>query len=128
MSEDGMGRSDSAVTGEREIKTSAHAVAFDRGDDGSGIAGDRVHQRLSHDGELVGLGAAERGDFIQVGADREKLAIARNDQRAQLPFEFALINGGAQCEHASAGKTVSAVGRSKAENARRAVNLNSEEK
>ena len=30
MSEDGVGRGDPAMTGEREIQSSAHAVAFDR--------------------------------------------------------------------------------------------------
>ena len=36
MSKDGMGRGDPAVTGEREIETSAHAVAIDGGDDRGG--------------------------------------------------------------------------------------------
>jgi hypothetical protein len=40
MSENCVGRGDPAVTGEREIKTSAHAVAFDRGNNGGGIADD----------------------------------------------------------------------------------------
>jgi len=95
MSEDGVGRCDPAVTGERKIKTSAHAVAFDRGDDGEGIAGDCVHECLSHGGELVGFGPGERGDFVQVGADREELAIARDDQRAELLFQFVFqfVNG-----------------------------------
>src|ERR1035437_5949343 len=43
MSEDGVGSGDSSVTGEREIEASAHAVAFDGGDGGRGIAGDCVH-------------------------------------------------------------------------------------
>ncbi len=59
MSEDGVGRGDPAVAGERKIKTSAHAVAFDRGDDGGGIAGDCVHQCLSHGGEPIGFGAGQ---------------------------------------------------------------------
>src|ERR1035437_3576687 len=40
MSEDGVGSGDPSVTGERKIKTSSHAVAFDRGNDGGGITGD----------------------------------------------------------------------------------------
>ena len=52
MSKDGVGRGDPAMAGERKVEASAHAVAFDRGDDGGGIAGDCVHQCLSHGGEL----------------------------------------------------------------------------
>jgi hypothetical protein len=51
------GRGDAAVTGEREIGASAHAVAFDGGDDGGGMAGDRVHQSLNCGGEIVSFGA-----------------------------------------------------------------------
>ncbi len=93
MSEDGVGSGDSAVTGERKIQTSAHAVAFDRGDHRRGIAGDGVHQRLAHGGKLIGFGAGQSGDFIQVGANREKLAIGGDDQRAVLPLEFAKGRG-----------------------------------
>ncbi len=57
MSEDGVGPCDPAVTGEREVKASAHAVAFDRGNDCGGIACDRVHESLSDGGERIGLGA-----------------------------------------------------------------------
>src|SRR5208337_4814879 len=64
MSEDGVGRGDPAVTGEREIKTSAHAVAFDRGNDGGGITGDCVHEGLSHGGELASCGAGQHGVFF----------------------------------------------------------------
>jgi len=126
VSENGVGSGDPAVTGEREIKASAHTVAFDGGNDGGGIAGDCVHERLSHGGELIGLGAAEGSDFIQVGADRKKLAIARDDEWAECLFRFA-ANGGGQCQHASAGKAVSAIRRSEAKDARRAVDLDSEE-
>ncbi len=48
MTEDGVGRGNPALTGQREVQTSAHAVAFNRGDDLRGIAGNGVHQRLSH--------------------------------------------------------------------------------
>jgi len=129
MSENGAGSGDSAVTGEREIKASAHAVAFDRSDDRGGIACDCVHERLSYGGELIGRGSAERGDFIQVGADREKLAIARDDQGAELLFRFVfqIGDGGGQCEHASAGKTIGSIRRSEAKDSCRAIDLDSKE-
>lgn len=129
MSKDGVGRGDPAVTGEREIETSAHAVAINGGDDGDGVAGDCVHECLSHGGELAGFGAGQCGDFVQVGADREKMAIARDDQRAELllQFVFEFSEGRGQCEHAGAGKAVGAVGRSEAQDARRAVGPYSEE-
>jgi hypothetical protein len=69
MSKDSIGSGDPTVTSEREIETSAHAVAFDHGDDRRWIADDRVHQRLSHGGELVSFGPGQWGDFIQVGTD-----------------------------------------------------------
>ena len=71
MAEDGVGSGDPAVTGKREIESSAHAVAFNRGDYGSGITGDRMHQRLSHRGECVGVRTCERGDFVKVGSNGE---------------------------------------------------------
>ncbi len=133
MSEDGVGRGDPAVTGEREIKTSAHAVAFDGGDDRGGIAGECVHECLSRGGELVGFGTGQCGDFVQVGADREKLTIARDDQWAErlLQFVFQIVfqlgDGDGQCENAGAGEAVGAVGRSETEDACRAVGVDSEE-
>jgi hypothetical protein len=130
MSEDGVGCGDPAVTGEREIKTSAHAVAFDRGDDRHGIAGDCVHERLSHARELVGFRTGQCGDFVQVGADREKLAIARNDQWAELFFQlvFQFAEGNAQREHAGARKAVGTVVRREPQDVCRTAEFDSEEK
>jgi hypothetical protein len=110
MSEDGVGRGDPAVTSERKIQTSAHAVAFDRGDDGGGIAGDCIHECLPHGGELAGFAArqCQCGDFIQVGANRKELAIARDDQWLNFLFQFG--EGNSQREHAGARETVGAVG------------------
>ena len=104
MSKDCVRSGDPPVTGERKIKPSAHAVAFDRGDDGDGIAGDRVHERLSHGGELAGFRAAqwEGGDFVEVRTHRKESAIACNDQGAGL-FRPSFLDGSGECAHAGAG-------------------------
>jgi len=46
MAEHRRGRGDPAVAREGEVQSSAHAVAFDGGDNGGRIAGDRVHECL----------------------------------------------------------------------------------
>jgi len=107
MPKNHVGRGNPAVTDQCKIKTSAHAMSFNSGDDGRWIAGDLVHQRLAHGGELEGLGPLERGDFIQISANRKKLPIARNDQWTNLFFQF--VNRDAQCENAATGKTIDTV-------------------
>ena len=79
MSEDGVRSGDSTVTRECEVETSAHAMAFDGGDDRGGIGFDCVHEPLSEGGELVGFRAGQRIDFVQVGADGEELGFASDD-------------------------------------------------
>jgi len=113
MSEHGVRRGNSAMTSQREIKTSAHAVAFNRGDHRSGIAGDGVHERLSHGRKLIRLRTGQGGNFVQVGPHRKKLVIARDDQRVRLPrpFVFQFADGDAKRYHASASEAIRAVGR-----------------
>src|SRR5208282_2675141 len=88
MSEDGVRCGDPAVTGEREIETSAHAVAFDGGDDGGGIAGECVHECLPHGGETIGFGTGQCCYFFKFGAHREKLTIACDDKWTGLLLQF----------------------------------------
>jgi len=71
MAKDGAGGGDAAMAGQREIESSSHAVTFDRGDDWSGEAGDRTHQRLSYLGELIGFGTGQLGNLVEVGTCRE---------------------------------------------------------
>ncbi len=129
MAKNSVGRGDPAVTGEREIETSAHAVAFDRGHDRRGIAGDGVHQRLSHGREFISLRAGQRGDFVQICADRKKLAIAGYDQWSDVCFQFAsqFTDCDGQRAHAAACKAIGSVGRSKSHDAYGAVGLDLEE-
>ncbi len=113
MSERRVRRSNSSVTGQREIKTSSHAGAFNRGDDRSRVAGDGIHERLSHGGKLVGLCAGQGSNFIQVGPHRKKSAIACDDQRNLLPLPFVpyFTDGGAKRHHESASEAIRAVRR-----------------
>ena len=113
MAKHRVGRGNSAVAREREVESSAHAMAFDGSDDRGGVACDRVHERLSHGGELVGLGPGQRGDFVQVGADGEKVGIAGDDERCGVVAQF--VEGGGQGEHAGAAEPVGAVGGGKPE-------------
>ena len=126
MSEHRVRRGDPAVTCQRKIKPSAHAMALDRSDNRSGITGDCVHERLSHSGELVAFGASQDGNFLQIGANGEKMPIARDDQWANLLSRFApqFADGNGQRKHARASETVGAVRRSKTQDASRTVAIN----
>ena len=68
MAEDRAGRGDPAMTSEGKVESSTHAMAFDGGDYGSGIAGDCVHKFLSQSGKFVRFRAGERVDFVEVGS------------------------------------------------------------
>lgn len=58
MAKHRVGRGNSAMTGERQVESSAHAMAFDGSDDRSGKRRDGIHQSLTHLGECVGFGTA----------------------------------------------------------------------
>src|SRR5271166_2514588 len=75
MSEDGVGSGNPAMARQRKIKPSAHAMALNRGEDGEGIAGDGVHELLSHSSKPAGCRATQGqgGDFVEVGAHGKKL-------------------------------------------------------
>jgi len=132
MSEHGVRGRDPAVTGDCKIKSSAHAVALDRSDDRSRITGDCVHERLSQGGKFVGFGAAQSGDFVQIGADREEQPISRDNQWAEfgsavLPLLSQFDDGECQGTHAGAAQAVSTVRRSKPQDANRTVAINVKE-
>ncbi len=56
MAEHRVGRGNSVMASEREVESSAHAMAFNGGDYGSGKSGDGIHQSLTHLREFVGFG------------------------------------------------------------------------
>lgn len=90
MAENGVGRGNTAMARKSKVKASAHAVAFDGGDHGRGIGGDRVHEGLSHEGKCVRFGTGELGDLVEVGSDGEKPWITSDDQR--LCFQRQLLD------------------------------------
>jgi len=71
MAKDRIGSGDSSMARKGEVKSSAHAMAFDSRDDGSRIACDQVHERLSEAREFVSFGTGKRSNLVEVCADGE---------------------------------------------------------
>ena len=80
MSEDGMRPRDAAMTGQCQVKSSAHAVAMHSSDRRAWKVRNRVHQALTHLGKAKGLWSSERNDLAEVCAGRKEMWIAGNDQ------------------------------------------------
>jgi hypothetical protein len=128
MSENCVRGCNSAVTRKREVDTSAHAMTFDSGNDGSGIDADCVHQLLADGGERVGLWTGQGVDLVQIGADRKKLSIAGDDQWANPILKFQLFNSGDERRYAGAGQPVGAVKRDQSQEDCRPDSFYSEER
>jgi hypothetical protein len=80
MAEDGVRPGDPARTSQRQIESSAHAVAVNRSNCGSGEAGDSVHQALAHLREAKCLASVQVGDFKEVGTGGEEAGIASDHE------------------------------------------------
>lgn len=80
MSEDGVRVGDAVTAGQCEIESAAHAVAPDGGAGWGGEVRDGIHKPLAHGGKVVGFGAGEGCDLVEVGTGREKVLVARNDK------------------------------------------------
>ena len=81
VSKDGVRRGDAAMTGERQIESSTHAVTFDHREYWAREALDDVHQLLANPCERKASGGVERLNLSQVGPRGEKFRIAGNDKR-----------------------------------------------
>lgn len=101
MSENGVGRGDTGVAGQREIESAAHAVAANCGDYGLGAIFDHTHYRLSERGKSEGFDGGECGNFHQFGAGGETFfssgdygggEIRRRDEARELVAN--LLEGG----------------------------------
>lgn len=80
MSEDGMWTGDAVPASEGEIEASTHAIAVDGGKGWGREAGEDIHQTLAHMGEAEGFGAAELGDFVEVGPGGEEMDVAGENE------------------------------------------------
>ena len=108
MAEDRTGRGNPPVAGQHKIETSAHAIPVDRGIHGGGEAGNGVHQRPAHLREFNRAGCGQSSDFVEVGASREELFIAGEDQWARVASKiFYCVRQG---EHAGAGQAIGVIG------------------
>lgn len=107
MSENGMGTCNPAMTGKYEVKSSPHAVAFDGSDYRRRVTGDKVHERLPHDGEFISIRTRESGNLVEVSANGEKLPVACDDQWLRIATE--IFDRLSQSECAFACKAVSAI-------------------
>ena len=75
------GCGNTAMTGERQIEASTHAVAGNGGVDGGRKLLDRAHEFLPQPRKLVAGGTGEGGNFRELCARGEKLLVAGNNQR-----------------------------------------------
>jgi len=111
MPEDGMRPGDAPRACQRQVESSAHAVAVNRRNRRSGKLSDSIHQRLSHLCEAKSLRAGECADFGKVSTGRKKTLVASdNEARRRVFCQF--LDSRRECHDASAGKTVGAVSRS----------------
>jgi len=108
VSEEGVWSSDAALTCQRQVKPASHAITVDRGNGWSREGRDNVHQPLSHLCETKYFRAVQLGNFVEVGADGEKVRVAGDHQsRQRLLRKF--FEGGRQREDPGTGEAVGAV-------------------
>jgi hypothetical protein len=83
MSEHGVWGSNAAMTGEGEVKSSAHAVASDRSVDRGRILLECAHQALTQTRELASGRPHNGADFGKIGACGKEVGVSRDDERAR---------------------------------------------
>ena len=122
MAKDGVWAGDPTTARKSQVETAAHTVAMNRRDGGGREVGYCAHQVLSHVREAKRFGAAQVGDFVEVGSGREEMCVAGDDQfRGGFPSE--LLNRLGQRGDSRAGEAVGSVGREKAQNGNAAMGL-----
>lgn len=108
VSEEGVWSSDASLTCQRQVKPASHAITVDRGDSWSWEVRDNAHQPLSHLCETKCFRAVQLGNFVEVGADGEKVRIAGDHQSRQRSLR-KFLEGGCQRKDPGTGETVGAV-------------------
>ncbi len=109
MSEDGVRGRDAVMTGQRQVESSTHAVAMNRGIDRGGKPGDSIHEVLPHSGECDRGGAGERANFREIRPRGEKSGIAGNDQR--LGSALQCSQSFDHFENTASGQAIGFIGR-----------------
>jgi hypothetical protein len=84
MCENGIGRSDSAVTSQSEIKTASHAVSGNCRVHWRWKVFDRVHQRLTHSREFECNRSGQSHNLSQICTSREESFASRNYERLRF--------------------------------------------
>jgi hypothetical protein len=82
MAKNGLRRCDALLASQRKVETSAHAVAVNSSDGWGGESGNSIHEPLTHLGKAERFGPVELGDFMEVGAGREEVRVAGEDESA----------------------------------------------
>jgi len=122
MAKDGVWAGGPTTARKSQVETAAHTVAVNRRDGGGREVGYCAHQVLSHVREAKRFGAAQVGDFVEVGSGREEVSIARDDEFCRRPL-CELLDCFRQRGDARAGEAVGSVGREKAQNSNAAMGL-----
>ena len=108
MSEDGVRAGDSVMAREREVQSSAHAVAVNGSDGWSREVGDAVHQPLPHLGELEGFGAVQLGNLTEIGSSRKEMRVTGNHKPDGRVF-CKRLDCHCQRSHAGASEAIGAI-------------------
>ena len=110
-----MSAGDAPIAGERQIESSAHAVALNHSDGGSREAGDGSHQALTHLREAECFRAGQRRNLVEVGPCREKLRIA-SDHQERRRMRHKVLDSRGEGVHSGARQAVCAIVGDEAQN------------
>jgi hypothetical protein len=123
MSKDSVWARDSVTACERQVESTAHAVALNGGDRRSREVGNGIHQALSHVRELERFSAVEFDDLVEIGPRGEELRATCDDELG-VTLVSKIFDRIGQCGYAGAGEAVGLVGREETQNGDVAVRLN----
>jgi len=117
-----MSAGDAPIAGERQIESSAHAVALNRSDGWSREAGDGSHQALTHLREAECSRAGQSRNLVEVGPRREELRIA-GDHQERRRMRHKVLDSSGNGLYSDARQAVRAIVRDEAQNDRVATRL-----
>jgi len=109
MSEDCVRPGNSVPAGKRQVETSAHAVAVNRGNRWGREVGHGLHQPLAHQCEAKGVGAVQSSDFAQIGAGGEEVTVAGEHEPGGILLS-QIADCRSQCDDPRLRQTVGTVG------------------
>lgn len=81
MAEHCVRRRDPVMTGQRQVKASAHAVSEHSGIHRGWKSSDSIRKSLPSQGKFIRLGSPENSNLIEIGASGEEMLIAGDHER-----------------------------------------------